>query len=192
MFAQLCRDAEGLGDRQDRQELFEGPSPGTSLLRWLGTEGSVDPGSLGPRGRHAFALPGALTLKGHRVAEQACVSLRPQTGMGGQTDNVRGRNTALRQVGRRQLLLTPGSPEQLFPLSATNCHMSLGHGVRETVSYVTQWRRPFLKERRTERGPPCTSACWPAEGSLQLEPSSSQALCTGFRECGSHSRPRDP
>lgn len=123
--AQICRGTEGLGDRQELfgAECQQGPSPGTSLLRWLGTEGSVDPGSSGPCRRHALALPGALTLKGHGAAEQACVSLRPQTGVEGQTDNVRGRNTALKQLGRRQILPTPGSPQNsgshYWPLTAT-------------------------------------------------------------------------
>lgn len=126
---------------------------------------------------HALALPGALTRKGHRVAEGACVSPRPQTRVEGQTDNVRGRRTAFKQLGRRQVLETPGSPQNsgshhrpltttlhALHISRSDAVLSLGRWVREIVSYFTQWGRSFLKERCTESEPPCASACWLARG----------------------------
>lgn len=132
---------------------------------------------------HALAHPGALTLKGHRVAEQACVSPRPQTRVEGQTDNVRGRRMAFKQLGRRQVLETPGSPQNsgshhrplattlhALHISRSDAMLSLGRWVREIVSYFTESGRSFLKEGRIESKPPCASACWPAHGVSSLNP----------------------
>lgn len=152
----------------------------------------MDPGSSSPCRMHALARPGTLTLKGHRVAERACVSPRPQTRVEGQTDNVRA-DTWLRQVLQtlgscRTMIPITGHSPPYFPLPT--CHavtllLSLGCWVRETVSYFTRWRRSFLKERCIDTDAHAPQSAGRHVGRLQLEPAALQVLCTDFGEPGS-------